>query len=161
MKQVYRRLNKLKKTSINRVPSFQRKVGNLTTFELKNAVDKKLTEIGNSFFFQILNLLKKEGYIRYFVIDRKGRSVFVTVYVKYSPQGNSIIRSINNITTPGRAVYTSVNTLWQPLSTTGLLVLSTPLGILSDRDARKRCVGGKILFSIVLFKCNHYNFHLI
>lgn len=111
MKQVYRRLNKLKKTSINRVPSFQRKVGNLTTFELKNAVDKKLTEIGNSFFFQILNLLKKEGYIRYFVIDRKGRSVFVTVYVKYSPQGNSIIRSINNITTPGRAVYTSVNTL--------------------------------------------------
>lgn len=152
MKQVYNRLNILQKTSINRTPSFERKVGNLTTFELKNTVDSKLQEISQSFFFQILTLLKKEGYIRYFVINIKGRSVFVTVYVKYSPQGNSRIRSIKNITTPGRAVHTSVNALWQPLSTTGLVVLSTPLGILSDREARKYCVGGKILFSIILMQ---------
>jgi small subunit ribosomal protein S8 len=69
----------------------------------------------------------------------------VRIYLKYAPDGTNIIRRIRRISTPGRRVYRSSTDLRPVLNGLGIAIVSTPLGVLSDRECRKRNVGGEIL----------------
>ena len=115
MKKFYARINQLKNASTKRAEfvTFQRGYFEVSSVDLSNS--------GNSFdqkpkhklpfIFQILNILKTQGYIRFFTIETKGRSIFVTVYLKYTAQGDSAFRSISLISTSGRPVYVSSRSL--------------------------------------------------
>lgn len=105
--------------------------------------------------FNVLDLLRREGFIRGFSFKsgtpRKNKkySNYLEIYLKYDAHNNRVIRSITPVSTNGRRVYLSSESLWQPQSTTGIFVLSTPRGILSDAEARRLNVGGEVLFSVV------------
>jgi len=101
-------------------------------------------------YIKILRILYLEGYIRGFENRwdaQKGRFV-VKVFLKYNTRGEPIIENVFRVSTPGRRIYVSTKTLWQPKSNRGLFVLSTPKGFLVDRDARLLNVGGELLFGI-------------
>lgn len=157
MKKLCYRLNQLKNAFANRAPSFTRTLGysdiiyNSSEINPKNKDDsyKGLVYTSkNPFLLEILSVLKREGYIRFYTVEPKGRSINVTVYLKYTAQGCPGIRSIFPISTPGRILYASNNSLWQPLNTSGIIILTTPRGILTDSEARKYCVGGQLLFGV-------------
>ena len=79
------------------------------------------------------------------MVDKKS----VRVYLKYSSRGDAAFRSIFLVSKPGRRVYLSTRALWQPYATTGVYVLSTPQGLLTDREARQKNVGGEVLLGIL------------
>jgi ribosomal protein S8 len=122
MKKLFSRLNQLQTASANRAASFTINRGDsdplfYTFSRKKNLVGFTSNALGHKeytkapFILQVLFMLKQEGYMRYFTIETKGRSVFVTVFLKYTQQGNPGIRSISNLSTPGRVLYVSINSL--------------------------------------------------
>lgn len=95
----------------------------------------------------LAELLKKEGYIEDYAAadntDRPGRTLTVTM--KYSPERARIISGIQRVSKPGLRVYTKSDKIPRVLGGLGVAVVSTSQGLMTDREARKRHVGGEIL----------------
>jgi len=70
------------------------------------------------------------------------------IYLKYDESGKSVIDSLFLVSKPSRRIYMSSSAIWQPQTTTGFFILSTPIGICTDIEARRYNVGGEILFGV-------------
>lgn len=93
----------------------------------------------------VLEVLKREGYIRDYNIAKKENGMaMVTVELKYS-EGQPVIREIARISRPGRRVYSQVKTVPRIYNGLGISIISTPRGVLSDKEAREANVGGEVL----------------
>ena len=92
-------------------------------------------------------LLKKEGYIEDFSVatnnDRPGSTLTVTM--KYSPERARTIFGLRRISKPGLRVYKPAQEVPRVLGGLGVAVVSTSQGLMTDREARKRNVGGEVL----------------
>ncbi len=95
---------------------------------------------------QVAEVLKREGYLREVTVEEKGR--VLKIRLKYGPMGEQVIRRIERVSSPGRRFYRGVDELPRVLDGLGILVVSTPKGILSDREARKQRVGGELLCKV-------------
>ncbi len=95
----------------------------------------------------LASLLQKEGYIEGYAVaddtDRPGR--VLTVTMKYSPERARVISGVKRISKPGLRVYTKADRVPRVLGGLGVAVLSTSQGLLTDREARQRRVGGEVL----------------
>lgn len=93
----------------------------------------------------LLEVLKREGYIRDYAVAQQDNGVAeLTVELKYS-EGQPVIREIKRASKPGRRVYTQVKDVPRVYNGLGISILSTPRGVLSDKEAREANVGGEIL----------------
>ena len=94
----------------------------------------------------ILELLKNEGYIKTYKVsgDVKPTIEIVLEYVKGSPR----IHGVTRVSKQSKRVYISVKDITPYKYGHGMTVISTPKGILSDKQARKEQVGGEALFTI-------------
>ena len=75
--------------------------------------------------------------------DRPGR--VLTVTMKYSPERKRVISGVKRVSKPGLRVYTKADKIPRVLGGLGVAVLSTSQGLMTDREARKRRMGGEIL----------------
>ncbi|MBN2841141.1 MAG: 30S ribosomal protein S8 [Coriobacteriia bacterium] len=95
----------------------------------------------------LAGVLEREGYIEGFAVeeipDRPGRTL--QVRMKYSSERARTISGIRRVSKPGLRVYSKSNEVPRVLGGLGVAVLSTSQGLLSDREARKRRVGGEVL----------------
>ncbi len=96
----------------------------------------------------ILSVLQREGYVRGFKKHelRKGVSN-ISVELKYHEEAPAI-RELKRVSKPGRRVYSKTNDLKPVYNGLGILILSTPQGVLSDVEARQNKVGGEIICSV-------------
>ena len=92
--------------------------------------------------------LKREGYILDFKVVETGPSKELWIYLKYGPNGEHVIQEIVRKSKPGRRVYRGSREIDKLMNGLGISILSTPKGILSDRECRKANVGGEILCSV-------------
>ena len=93
----------------------------------------------------VLEVLKREGYIRGFSAGEERTGVeTVTVELKYH-DGQPVIRRIDRVSTPGRRVYSKIKDLPRVYNGLGISILSTPRGVMSDAEARAANVGGEVL----------------
>jgi len=92
-------------------------------------------------------ILQREGYIDGFdVAQAEGKpSQTLTIRMKYSPERARTISGITRISKPGLRVYRSSDKLPRVLGGLGVAVLSTSQGLMTDREARERHVGGEVL----------------
>jgi small subunit ribosomal protein S8 len=92
--------------------------------------------------------LKDAGFVK--SIDKKGKKVRKTldVVLKYDDSGLHVIHGVKRISKPGRRMYRSVSEIMPVRYGHGVLILSTPKGILTGKEARKENVGGEALFEI-------------
>jgi small subunit ribosomal protein S8 len=92
-------------------------------------------------------ILLREGYIEgYNVADDPGRpGRILDITMKYTPERARTISGIRRISKPGLRVYTKADKLPRVLGGLGVAVLSTSQGLMTDREARQRRVGGEIL----------------
>ncbi len=92
-------------------------------------------------------VLKREGYIQDFAVaDDPGRpGRILTVDMKYSPDRERTISGIKRVSKPGLRIYRPADGLPRVLGGLGVAVLSTSQGLMTDREARQRHVGGEIL----------------
>lgn len=95
----------------------------------------------------LAELLKTEGYIEDFSVvensDRPGTTL--TIKMKYSPERQRVISGIRRISKPGLRVYSKAEKVPRVVGGLGVAVLSTSNGLMTDREARRRNIGGEVL----------------
>lgn len=92
----------------------------------------------------IANILKNEGYIAGYEIKEEGNIKDIVVTLKYV-DGEAVIKGLRRISKPGRRVYSSVENLPKVLGGLGIAIVSTPKGVIIDKECRKHSVGGEVL----------------
>lgn len=118
---------------------------------LKNAGAVKKANVSipySAFKLALAEKLKDAGYVA--AIEKKGKKVRKTldVTLKYNDAGSCAIRGARRISKPGRRMYRSVHEITPVRYGHGSLILSTPKGIKTDKEARKEKIGGEALFEI-------------
>ena len=95
----------------------------------------------------LATILQKEGYITGFTVAPSTTSPgeVLTISMKYSNDRKRTISGLRRISTPGLRIYRKSDSVPRVLGGLGVAVLSTSQGLLTDRDARKRKVGGEVL----------------
>jgi small subunit ribosomal protein S8 len=93
----------------------------------------------------ILRILEQEGYIDGFEREGEGVEQAFRIRLKYGRQRERTISGIKRISTPGRRVYAQRNKLPRVLGGLGVAVVSTSQGVMTDRDASKKGIGGEVL----------------
>ncbi|HEX5616174.1 MAG TPA: 30S ribosomal protein S8 [Acidimicrobiia bacterium] len=98
----------------------------------------------------VAKILQQEGYITGFHVDdvpgRPGQRL--TIQMKYTPDRRRTISGIKRVSRPGLRVYTNASSVPRVLGGMGIAILSTNIGLLTDREARERKVGGEILCQV-------------
>ena len=97
----------------------------------------------------VLEVLKREGYITSFTsfeVEPAGKAF--KIVLKYGPDGEMVINRLERVSKPGRRVYSGIADLKPVLQGMGISILSTPEGMLSDREARDKNVGGEVLCKV-------------
>lgn len=97
---------------------------------------------------QICRLLKREGFVADYAIELAGARRTLHIVLKYTgsgPSRASVIRGLRRISTPGCRRYTAVGGLRSVRSGTGIAVITTSAGLMTDREARRRRLGGEVI----------------
>lgn len=96
--------------------------------------------------FEILRVLKENGYIKNFSQEIEGQKKYLKVQLKYKKDGLSAIKSLKRISKLGRRIYSKK--ISKIRSKRGFSIISTSQGILTDKEARKKNIGGEIICEI-------------
>jgi small subunit ribosomal protein S8 len=111
----------------------------------KNSVDIP----GSRTKTEIAKVLKEEGYIADYKFTEDDKQGLLTIYLKYVDNGKkNAIYEIKRISKPSRRVYTKSKDIEPVYNGLGIAILSTSLGIITDRQAVAKNVGGEILCNI-------------
>lgn len=96
----------------------------------------------------LAEVLKREGYIWDFEEVASEPATQLRLDLKYGPNGERVIQQIRRISKPGCRVYRRAKDLRPVLNGLGITVVSTSQGVLSDREARQRNLGGEVLCEV-------------
>jgi small subunit ribosomal protein S8 len=98
----------------------------------------------------LAEVLKREGYIwdwsESVEQGRPGKQLLIEL--KYGPNGERVISHIKRVSTPGRRIYSRAGRLRPILNGLGISIISTSRGVISDREARQRNLGGEVLCEV-------------
>lgn len=96
----------------------------------------------------LVEALKREGFVwDHEVVEADGHNV-LRVSLKYGPNGEHVIQHISRVSKPGCRVYVAAKDMRDIRQGTGISVLSTSRGVLSNREARRQGVGGEVLCEV-------------
>ncbi|MDE1147540.1 MAG: 30S ribosomal protein S8 [Azospirillaceae bacterium] len=96
----------------------------------------------------VLEVLKREGYIRGYSLDTVRPGVHnVRIELKYH-EGEPVIKQVQRVSKPGRRIYSKIADLPRVFNGLGISILSTPRGVMSDSEARAANVGGEVLCKV-------------
>jgi small subunit ribosomal protein S8 len=95
----------------------------------------------------LARILEQEGYIGGFEVSPapQGPGDVLTIKMKYAPDRSRTISGLRRVSTPGLRVYRKADAVPRVLGGLGVAVLSTSHGLMTDREARRRKVGGEVL----------------
>jgi small subunit ribosomal protein S8 len=96
----------------------------------------------------LADVLKREGYIWDWQVIEAEPVQQLRLELKYGPNGEHVIQSIKRVSKPGRRVYRGSQDLRPILNGMGITVLSTSSGVVSDREARQKKLGGEVLCEV-------------
>lgn len=106
---------------------------------------RKVDIPGSRMKAEIARILKSKGFIHNYACVEDDRQGFIRLYLKYSSDDESAIQGLERISRPGLRRYVRVGEIPRVLNGLGVAILSTPRGILTDREARAAGVGGEVL----------------
>ena len=92
-----------------------------------------------------VKILKTEGFIEGYVEVETGPQGAIKIFPKYDANYNGVIRGLKRISKPSRRVYVGRDDIPQVRNGLGVAILTTPGGVLTDRQARAKGVGGEVL----------------
>ena len=94
---------------------------------------------------RLAEILKEEGFIKNFRLIEDKRQGVLRVYLKYGPGQERVISGLRRVSKPGKRLYVGADRIPSVLGGMGVAILSTPQGVLTDRESRKAKVGGEVL----------------
>jgi len=93
----------------------------------------------------VLKILSTEGFVGAFAPEGEGIERAFRVNLKYGPKRERTITGLKRISTPGRRIYVGRDDLPRVLGGLGISIVSTSHGVMTDRDASRRGIGGEVL----------------
>lgn len=118
----------------------------LTRVRNANSVNHEKVEIPASRQKKTLaEILKAEGFIKDFEYVEDGKQGLLRIYLKYGSGKQKVITGIKRISKPGLRVYARKDAVPRVLGGLGIAVISTSQGVMTDKDARKRGLGGEVI----------------
>ncbi len=118
---------------------------------IRNAGRAKFKSVdipGSNMKIQIAKVLKNEGYIKNYKFIKDGKQGILRIYLKYDSDQKSAIYRIERVSKPSRRVYLKNKDIRPYYNGTGIVILSTSHGIMTDKQARKQNVGGEVLCQV-------------
>jgi len=97
---------------------------------------------------EIVKRLKEEGFISNYKRIPDHKQGILRIYLKYAPGGESVIRGIQRVSKPGLKIYSPAEDIPRIQGGMGIVIISTPRGVLIDREARRNRVGGEVLCKV-------------
>ncbi len=121
----------------------------ITRINNANSVYKEVIEVPYSNMKRsIIQILKEEGYIKDFEIIDKDEKRTIKIYLKFGKNKERAILGIERVSKPGRRIYVGKDEIPKVLNGIGMAILSTPKGVVTDRNAKKLGQGGEVLLLI-------------
>ncbi|MEO0215864.1 MAG: 30S ribosomal protein S8 [candidate division WOR-3 bacterium] len=94
---------------------------------------------------EILRILLEEGFINNFTLDSEKRPRKINILLKYSKEGESVIKDIVRVSRCSRRVYVSKDEIPKVLGGLGVVILTTPKGVMTGVRAKRERVGGEVI----------------
>ena len=113
----------------------------------QNRSHKKVELPSSNFKVKIADILKNEGFIKDFNVNKESNKATLSLELKYY-SGNPVISTFERISKPGRRIFSSADGLPKINNGLGIAIVSTPKGVMTDIDARKQKVGGEIICKV-------------
>lgn len=138
----------------------------LTQIRNANRIERPAVDVPATRMKQrVVQVLKDEGFVLDFQVGKMGANeagqqtfqpdanatgskAILRIYLKYGPEGERVIRKIDRASRPGLRIYRRCDQLNPVLDGLGISVLSTSKGIMSDRQARAKRLGGELLCTV-------------
>lgn len=98
--------------------------------------------------YELARVLLEEGFISNFQVDGEGHNKRIIVALKYGEDGASVIRGIELVSRRSRRVHVGVDEIPKVIGGLGAVILTTSRGVMTDRDARRKRVGGEPLCKV-------------
>ncbi len=93
----------------------------------------------------IAQILVDEGYIKGYEVIEDGKQGVIHMTLKYGQNKSQVITGLRRVSKPGLRIYTGVEDMPKVMKGLGVAIISTPKGIMTDKEARKENVGGEVL----------------
>ncbi len=106
-----------------------------------NSVEVPASNIKKS----ISEILKREGFIRDYEVTDDNKQGMIKIFLKYGPDGERVISGLKRISKPGLRNYVSAENLPKVLNGLGIAIVSTSAGVITDKEARQKDVGGEVV----------------
>jgi len=97
---------------------------------------------------RLVELFVAEGYVKEYSVVEHGPGKLMRVWLRYDGHNRSVIKGMRRVSKPSLRVYVGAKEIPSIREGLGVNVLSTPAGIITDREARKRNVGGELMCSV-------------
>lgn len=94
---------------------------------------------------RLAEIMKEEGFIKNFRLVEDSKQGILRIYLRYGPDQERVISGMKRVSRPGRRIYVAADKVPSVLGGIGVAILSTPRGLLTDRESRKERVGGEVL----------------
>ena len=94
---------------------------------------------------EIAEILKREGFVRDVEYVEDNKQGIIRIFLKYGKDNERVITGLKRISKPGLRVYAKTNEVPKVLNGLGIALVSTSNGLLTDKEARAKKVGGEIL----------------
>ena len=97
---------------------------------------------------EVARILKREGFILDYTTEADASRKNLRIYLKYGPEQEPVINGLQRVSRPGFRRYVGAGEVPRVLGGLGIAILSTSSGIVTDREARKRHIGGEVLCQV-------------
>ncbi|CDZ99482.1 30S ribosomal protein S8 [Lysinibacillus sp. BF-4] len=94
---------------------------------------------------EIAEILKREGFVRDVEYVEDNKQGIIRIFLKYGKDNERVITGLKRISKPGLRVYAKTNEVPKVLNGLGIALVSTSNGVLTDKEARAKQVGGEVL----------------
>ena len=118
---------------------------------IRNAAKAKFKSVeipGSKIKIEIARVLKEEGFIRNYKFVEDGKQGVLKLYLKYENNQPNVILGLERVSKPSRRVYVGSDDIKPVLNGMGIAVLSTSEGIMTDKQAREKRIGGELLCNV-------------
>jgi small subunit ribosomal protein S8 len=118
---------------------------------VRNAGKAKFKSVevpGSKIKIEIARVLKEEGFIRNYKFVEDGKQGILKLYLKYENNQSNVILGLDRVSKPSRRVYVGANDIKPVLNGMGIAILSTSVGIMTDKQAREKHIGGELLCNV-------------
>ena len=120
---------------------------------IRNANERYHKEVvipGSKLKLEIVKILADEGYISHYqALEQEGKT-FIKIGLKYKGKRGKerVISGLERVSKPGRRIYAGVEQIPKVLNGLGITILSTPQGVMTGKEARRRRIGGEVICNV-------------